>query len=182
MNKRPIILFSLFYLNLDGKLGGNRAVIAFGANLGEREQTIERALSLIAESIGPIIKRSSILETAPLVLPGADPSLVPPYLNGVVLVESELVSEQILAKLLNIERRLGRDRAAETSRWMSRVIDLDLICVEQEVCSSLILKLPHPEMHKRDFVLLPMEEVWPEWIHPRLNLTVRDLIAALKQG
>jgi 2-amino-4-hydroxy-6-hydroxymethyldihydropteridine diphosphokinase len=77
---------------------------------------------------------------------------------------------------------LGRDRSVETSRWMSRIIDLDLICVEQKTVESEDLKLPHPEMHRRDFVLKPMSEVCPDWIHPVLKRSVAELLSELHKG
>ena len=160
----------------------NRAVIALGANLGRREETIAAALALIAERVGQIKKQSAIIETAPLVLPGTDADAIPPYLNGAALVESVLTAEEILGELLEIERELGRDRTTENSRWMSRIIDLDLICVEQQIIDSEQLRLPHSEMHKRDFVLIPMAEIWPDWNHPLIGLSVTNLLARLEKS
>lgn len=164
------------------KLSRNRAVIAFGANLGQREDTIRSALQRIEEEVGLILKKSSILETEPMVLPGTDPISIPSYLNGVVLIETTLSPDAILTRLLQIEVMLGRDRSVETSRWMSRIIDLDLICVEQKTVESEDLKLPHPEMHRRDFVLKPMSEVCPDWIHPVLKRSVAELLSELHKG
>src|SRR5262249_46477963 len=129
------------------------------------------------ERIGHITAHSPLYETAALTLPGSPPQ--PPYLNGAVLVETSSDPEAILALLLTIEHELGRDRSKETERWCARAIDVDLIGVECLIVSSASLTLPHPEMHRRDFVLVPVCDVSPEWRHPLLGKTARQLRDAL---
>lgn len=154
-------------------------VVAFGANLGSRQETIDAALEAIAERVGSIEQRSAIRETAPLVLPGADPTEYPNYLNGVVRIRSALQPREVLDRLLEIELELGRNRGT-SKRWASRTIDLDLICVEQLIIASPALTLPHPEMHKRTFVLEPFCDVWSEWEHPILKRSARELLESLR--
>ena len=96
-------------------------------------------------------------------------------------VRTTLAPAAILAGLHAIEARLGRDRSCETARWRPRLIDLDLIARGGSGASTTpALRLPHPEMHKRDFVLAPFCEVWPDWRHPVLGLTAAELLAALR--
>lgn len=158
---------------------GRRAVVALGANLGDRLGTLEQAMALIAAEIGPIEARSRWLETPALIHPDDPAKSYPAFLNGVAVVRTSLAEREILQRLHAIEARLGRDRSQETARWRPRLIDLDLIAVEGEVVEAPDLRLPHPEMHKRDFVLAPFCEVWPGWRHPLLGRTAAELLAAL---
>ena len=160
-----------------------RAAIALGANLGNRHATLEQAAALIGAEIGPVAGRSSWIETAALIHPDDDPAATyPPFLNGVLVARTDSEPHAILAKLHLIEARLGRDRSNETARWRPRLIDLDLIAVDDLVLDAPDLRLPHPEMHKRAFVLRPLCEVWPDWRHPVLGRTAAELAAALGAG
>lgn len=153
-------------------------IVALGANLGERELTFRRAIAAIGSTIGPVVASSRFYDTKPLVLPGAVEEQ-PPYLNAVIAVVSGLPPLKILAELQQIERDLGRDRAAEEVRWGPRIIDLDIIAIGDTQLAVPGLTIPHPEMHKRRFVLEPLLEVAPDWIHPTLHADVAALLAAL---
>ncbi|MFN8390766.1 MAG: 2-amino-4-hydroxy-6-hydroxymethyldihydropteridine diphosphokinase [Bdellovibrionota bacterium] len=155
------------------------AIIGLGTNLGEREENLLRATALIEEQVGAIGAKSKLYETAPLVPEGSSAQGVPNYLNAAILVKTELTPEAVLSALLAIERSLGRDRSQETRRWQSRIIDLDLLAYEDLTVALDTLIVPHPELHKRRFVLEPMVEVAPEWLHPLLRKTTRELLDAL---
>lgn len=157
-----------------------RAVVALGANLGDRQATLERAVALIAAEIGTVEACSRWLETPALIHPDDPAGSYPDFLNGAVMVRTGLAASEILRRLHAIESRLGRDRSKETARWRPRLIDLDLIAVEDLVVDAPDLRLPHPEMHKRDFVLAPFCEVWPDWRHPSLGRTASELLTALR--
>jgi len=150
-------------------------IVALGSNIGEREEFLRKAVEEIQRLVGELKQASSSYQTAPLLLPGYDGPAVNDYLNMVVEVSTELCPERLLATLLEIEKDLGRNRALETSRWMSRVIDLDIIFYGDQIIESETLRIPHPEMHKRDFVLKPLLEIAPDWKHPRLGKLVSEL-------
>ena len=151
-------------------------LIAFGANLGDRQATAARALEDIRLRVGKILKTSSLIENPPLVLPGEDPENHPWFLNAVWQVETKLTAKQCLHQLLEIERLIGRVRER---RWGPRVIDLDLLAHGSSVIDSSGLTIPHPEMHKRVFVLEPLVEILPDWEHPLLHQTARQLLQKL---
>jgi len=157
-----------------------RTVVALGANLGDRQATLDRALELIAAEVGPLAARSRWHETPAMIHPDDPAKSYPAFLNRAVLARTSLAPVAILRALHAIEARLGRDRARETARWRPRLIDLDLVAVEDLVLDEPSLRLPHPEMHKRDFVLVPFCEVWPAWHHPVLGRTAEELLAGLR--
>lgn len=147
------------------------AAVAFGSNLGDRRRHIDLALSRLAEEPGVVLlRRSSICETAPV---GGPPQ--GPFLNGVVLLESVLEPRTLLRRLLAIEQRGGRVRNEINA---PRTIDLDLIFCGDEVIDQEGCQVPHPRAHRRGFVLEPLAEVAPDWIHPRLQQSARRLLEA----
>ncbi|MGH6944601.1 MAG: 2-amino-4-hydroxy-6-hydroxymethyldihydropteridine diphosphokinase, partial [Geminicoccaceae bacterium] len=142
-----------------------RVVIGLGANLGDRATTLEHAVRLLGEQVGEVVARSGWMASPALIHPSDPAGWHPPFLNGAVLIRSKLDPLAILERLHAIERRLGRDRTRDL-KWQPRIIDLDVIAIEDRVIDRPELMVPHPEMQKRDFVLLPMLEVWPDWVHP----------------
>jgi 2-amino-4-hydroxy-6-hydroxymethyldihydropteridine diphosphokinase len=103
----------------------------------------------------------------------------PWFANGVVAVTTELRPTALLGRLLALEARFGRERGA---RDAARTLDLDLLDYDGRQCSTETLKLPHPRLHKRRFVLAPLCDIAPEWRHPRLGLTAAELLAQLPPG
>ena len=149
--------------------------IAFGGNLGDPVSTLKLALPKIAQRIGEVLRVSKLVETKALTLNG-EPQ--PNYINAVIELVSNKGPEDVLAEMLLIEQELGRQRS-ESQRWEPRTIDLDLLLVGDTIMDTETLKLPHPEMCKRDFVLQPLRELAPDLRHPVLQKTIRELEAAL---
>ena len=147
-------------------------IIAFGANIGDREKTIGLALSALEGRVGQILLRSSLYETEPLLDSECPVLEQDKFINGVVLVETSLQPEELLKTLQGIENELGRER---TLHWGPRTIDLDIIAIGDLVINSPELVVPHPEMAKRGFVLEPLAEILPEWAHPVSGVSVREL-------
>jgi 2-amino-4-hydroxy-6-hydroxymethyldihydropteridine diphosphokinase len=134
--------------------------VGLGANLGDREETIRRALGLLAAVPGVALEAVSALrETEPW-----GPVPQPPYLNGAALVETTLEPLELLEALLAIEHELGRVRDGE--RFGPRTIDLDLLLVEGRIVDEPGLRVPHPRLHERAFALDPLLELDPTLVVP----------------
>jgi 2-amino-4-hydroxy-6-hydroxymethyldihydropteridine diphosphokinase len=136
-----------------------RAYVALGANLGDREATIRKAVELLAEHADvDVVALSTLRETEPW-----GPVEQPPYLNGVAAVETELAPRKLLDLLLDVERRLGRVRG---ERWGPRTIDLDLLLYGRATVDQPGLTVPHPRLHERRFALEPLVELDPQVVVP----------------
>ncbi len=156
----------------------NRAFIGIGSNLGDRAANYREAIQRIAAIPETrVVRQSSIYETEPVGdLKGA-------FLNGVVEVETELGPEVMMRRLLAIERIMGRKRVkGKTTRgkYRPRIIDLDLLFFNKETIDTRTVKVPHPRLHERRFVLAPMSELAPALIHPKLNASISEMLAGLK--
>lgn len=150
-----------------------RAYVGLGANLGDRESTIRRAVALLGGAVGvSVVATSTLRETEPW-----GPVPQPRYLNGVAAVDTELGPRELLDVLLEVERRLGRVRAAE-ERWGPRTIDLDLLLYGEHVVDEPGLAVPHPRLRERRFALEPLVELAPAAIVPGQG-TAAGLLAAL---
>jgi 2-amino-4-hydroxy-6-hydroxymethyldihydropteridine diphosphokinase len=157
-----------------------RYTIALGGNVGDARKTLDQAVCAIEKAISRPLAVSTYYWTKPLVHP-SKPVRQNPYLNAVVEIDALLDPEEVLRRLLAIESSLGRVRANEQIPWGPRTIDLDLIAQEQAIVETEFLTLPHPQMHLRDFVLLPMQQVNPQWRHPLLKQNVSEMLAALQE-
>jgi len=155
----------------------HRVFIGIGSNLGNRRAQYQKALARIAALPKTrIVKTSSLYESEPL---GEAKNW---YVNGVIEIETSFSPPQLLHRLQEIELALGRKRTADTKKWSSRKIDLDILLFDNQTVDSRTLKVPHPELHNRRFVLLPLCELAPHLTHPRLGVTITDLLVSLKDG
>jgi 2-amino-4-hydroxy-6-hydroxymethyldihydropteridine diphosphokinase len=152
------------------------AYIGLGSNLGKRETTIEEALRRIdAGAETSLLRVSSRIETDPVGY--ADQ---PRFLNAVALVATTLSPRQLLESLLAIERSLGRVRGSETPRFGPRTIDLDLLLYGDRSIDEPGLRVPHPRMHERRFVLEPLAEIAPSGLVVPGRGTLAALLAGLE--
>lgn len=143
------------------------AYIALGSNLGDREENLRTALKHLEAKGVRVVKVSTFIETEPYGVTDQ-----PGFINAVCQVATELPPLELLRLLLSIEQEMGRVRLR---RWGERNIDLDLLLYEDAVLESEELTLPHPDMHNRGFVLLPLAELAPEVVHPKLKKTIQEL-------
>lgn len=145
--------------------------ILLGSNLGDKVKNLKKACELINRRAGKILRRSSLYLTESWGFKTSDT-----FINQVVEVKTNETPEQLLTILLSIENELGRKRQG-TDEFESRVIDLDLLFYEDLTLRSTDLILPHPLLHKRKFVLIPMNELAPQWVHPGFGKTIAQLNA-----
>jgi 2-amino-4-hydroxy-6-hydroxymethyldihydropteridine diphosphokinase len=146
------------------------AYIAAGANLGDRAGNIAAAVQALRHTPGIVITNQSRLIENPAV---GGPAGSPSFLNGVVEIGTTLTPAALLSRLLEVERSLGRERRA---KWEPRAIDLDLVLFGDAIIDEPNLKVPHPLMHERRFVLQPLAEIAPGVVHPILRQTALELL------
>jgi 2-amino-4-hydroxy-6-hydroxymethyldihydropteridine diphosphokinase len=157
----------------------HRAFIGIGSNLGDRAANYREAIQRIATIPDTrVVRQSSIYETEPV------GGLTGAFLNGVIEVETELTAETLMRRLLSIERVMGRKRVRgrkpTRGKYRPRIIDLDLLFFNKETIDTRTLQVPHPRLQERRFVLAPMAELAPALIHPKLNVSISEMLAGLK--
>ncbi len=144
--------------------------LCLGSNTGDRLKLIEQAVSLLnlAQDI-KLIRTSALYETEPWGVKDQNW-----FLNMIAEIKTPLSAQDLLIKCQNIERTLGRNREKET-RWGERPIDIDIIFYGKEIINTQFLTIPHKHMHERAFVLVPLLELVPDFVHPVSNKTVSEL-------
>ncbi|HEY1006950.1 MAG TPA: 2-amino-4-hydroxy-6-hydroxymethyldihydropteridine diphosphokinase [Sphingobacteriaceae bacterium] len=148
--------------------------LLLGSNLGDRMKQVRDAADLIAKNVGKIMIRSACYETA-----SWGNTDQPDFINQVLLVRTELTAREVLDQVLAIEVSLGRVRH---EKWGSRLIDIDILFYGGEIISEPDLVVPHPHLHERAFVLVPLEEIAPALVHPVLKQSVSELARNLNDG
>jgi 2-amino-4-hydroxy-6-hydroxymethyldihydropteridine diphosphokinase len=146
-----------------------KAYLGIGTNLGDRENNLRQAVSYIQQHTGEIVRASSVYETEPWGFKSMDH-----FLNMVVEIATELSPTGLLGRLLMIESLMGRLR--ENTKYTSRVIDIDILLYGNQVINKGDLIIPHPRMHERKFVLFPLSEIAPGFVHPVLKKSISRLI------
>lgn len=146
----------------------NGIYFIIGGNLGDRLALIEECKQKIKKILGPILRSSSIYESE-----SWGETNNPNYLNQVLFIESKFSAKEVLEKALEIEKELGRTR---DKKWESRLIDIDILFFNNEIIEEKNLKIPHPHLQNRKFVLVPLNEIASEFVHPVLKTTISKLL------
>ncbi|MBQ8487208.1 MAG: 2-amino-4-hydroxy-6-hydroxymethyldihydropteridine diphosphokinase [Prevotella sp.] len=132
----------------------HRVYLGLGSNMGNREALLQQAMTLIDERVGDVTRRSSLIETEPWGFQSQNR-----FLNAVVCCETELSPRQLLHETQQIERLLGRKRKT-VSQYADRPIDIDILLYDDLTVDEPDLKIPHPLMYERDFVMIPLKEIY----------------------
>ena len=146
----------------------SKAHLLIGGNLGDRKENLLTAISLISEQCGSLTKSSSIYETEAWGITDQ-----PSFLNQALQISTSLNARQLMRKILKIEKEMGRVRKEKLG---PRIIDIDILLFENEIHDLRFLKIPHPELQNRRFVLVPLAEIDPTLQHPVLKKTIAELL------
>ncbi len=147
--------------------------LGIGTNLGDREENLRQAITLIEEHIGIIIRVSSVYETEPWGFKSETN-----FLNIVVMAETKLSPSGLLGRILMIEAMMGRLR--EGKAYMPRVIDIDILFFGSRIFENKVLTIPHPKIQDRKFVLIPLSEIAGELVHPVFKKSIQELLRECK--
>ncbi|MCD6365954.1 MAG: 2-amino-4-hydroxy-6-hydroxymethyldihydropteridine diphosphokinase [Bacteroidales bacterium] len=148
-----------------------RVFIQLGSNLGNRQNAIFLSQQFILQQIGYIVNESAIYETEPWMMDSDEW-----FLNQVIEVETNLEPHSLLLKLKDFEQTHGRRTETHSGKYQSRVIDMDILFYGNRIINSSDLVVPHPFLHERKFVLIPMNEINPDFIHPIFNKSIKELL------
>jgi 2-amino-4-hydroxy-6-hydroxymethyldihydropteridine diphosphokinase len=145
-----------------------QSAIALGSNMGDPQAILEASLDTLAQTPGIILeKKSSWYKTKAIGPPQPD------YLNGCAILRVKMLPQTLLETLLAIEDKFGRVRH---QHWGPRTLDLDLLLYDDLIVDQPNLQIPHPRMHERAFVLVPLAEIAPTWIEPLSGRTIQDML------
>jgi deoxyguanosine kinase len=147
----------------------HKVYLSLGSNKGDRLKNLQDAVDLIFKRIGKTNNISNVYNTPAFDFEGDD------FLNTCIFLETELEAKTLMKTLLAIENDLGRIRS-KNKGFEARLIDLDILFFDEEIVNSKTLKIPHPELHKRKFVLQPLHDIAPKLHHPKLDKTIAELI------
>ncbi|MBW1861736.1 MAG: 2-amino-4-hydroxy-6-hydroxymethyldihydropteridine diphosphokinase [Deltaproteobacteria bacterium] len=152
----------------------NTAYIGIGSNLGDKRLNCLKAIKMIEQIPGcELTGRSDLYLTKPVGVKGQDW-----YVNGVASISTRRTAQNLLKGLLAVEKHMGRVRREQ---WAPRIIDLDILIFGEEIISEEYLKVPHPLLHLRRFVLVPLAQVAPNLIHPSLAVTIAELLRKFQE-
>ncbi|MDR1915947.1 MAG: 2-amino-4-hydroxy-6-hydroxymethyldihydropteridine diphosphokinase [Synergistaceae bacterium] len=146
----------------------SEAALSLGANVGDRLRNLRIAVEMMGLRVGSVISRSCVYETPPW---GVESQ--PFFLNACVMIDTELSAKDLLEGLKSIESEIGR---VPRGRWGPREIDIDILTYANLRYADDTLVIPHPRLSERTFVLVPLRDIAPLWIHPQSGLPISDIL------
>ena len=146
----------------------NTVYLLTGGNVGNRQQYLQKSALLIGNDCGKIVQQSSLYETAPW-----GKTDQPPFLNQALLLHTLLGPDELMSTLLHIEQSIGRIR---TEQYGPRTIDIDILLFNRQIIHTALVTVPHPQMANRRFVLQPLNEIAPGFVHPVLLQSIAQLL------
>ncbi len=146
----------------------NRIYLLLGSNLGNSKTQLSKATTAIKKQIGKLTRQSGLYSTA-----AWGNTKQPDFLNQVIIVETSLDAQQVMASILNIEQKMGRLRTVKNA---PRIIDIDILFFNKAIIDQKELSVPHPQIQNRRFVLVPLNELSPNLVHPVLKRSVHQLL------
>jgi len=148
----------------------SRVILGLGSNLGNRKENLRRAIDITAVKIGEVLDESPVYETEPWGFKANNQ-----FLNMVIEVETSLNPDEVIKRIFVIEEQLGRVR--KSKQYISRTIDIDILFYDNLILNNESLDIPHPSLHERKFVLAPLNDITPGFIHPVLKVSVSELLS-----
>ena len=156
------VFFAILVAQKEVKTMGKRVYLGLGSNLGNKERIVRKTIDKIGERVGAVVAVST-------------------FCNAAIAVDTDLSPEEVLFTVQEIERELGSKKHREgDGSYVDRLIDIDLLDYDGLVLDTHSLVLPHPYMHKRTFVMTPLAEIAPQWVHPVLGKTATELLKGLQ--
>jgi 2-amino-4-hydroxy-6-hydroxymethyldihydropteridine diphosphokinase len=150
----------------------NNTYLLLGSNMGNSQEQLSTAIHQIEMNTGKLIRSSHLYATA-----AWGNTDQPDFLNQVIVIETKLSAQETLKSILAIEKKMGRVRTVKNA---PRIIDIDILFFNKEIIDKPDLIVPHPEIQNRRFVLIPLNELAPQYIHPVLNKSVHQLLTVCK--
>lgn len=147
----------------------NIAYLILGSNKGDRSQNLKAAVMLMNKAVGRVVKTSDVFVTA-----AWGNTNQPDFYNQAVQIDTLLTADQLLESVLAIEIQLGRTRTDK--KWEQRTMDIDILFFNDEVINTPDLTIPHPYIQERKFVLMPLNQIAPDFVHPKLKVAVKSLL------
>ncbi len=147
----------------------NKTYLLLGSNMGDSQLQLSRAIKYISKEVGTVIRQSKLYTTA-----AWGNTNQPDFLNQVIIVETALTPKNSIQTILGIEEKMGRVRTIKNA---PRMIDIDILYFNKEIIDSKLLIVPHPEIQNRRFVLIPLNELSPNFVHPLIGKSNHQLLS-----